>query len=59
MKTDALKTLGPLKKAYAKHADKERAAAMAKYMKERFVYYGIPSPLRKSIDREFLHPWQT
>lgn len=49
--------LEPLKQSYAQHADKERAAAMAKYMKDRFAYYGIPSPLRKELDRAFLQEY--
>src|SRR5262245_14518325 len=49
--------LEPLKKSYAKHADKERAAAMAKYMKDRFAYFGIPSPERKALDKAFLEEY--
>lgn len=49
--------LEPLKKSYSQHADKARAAAMAKYMKDRFQYYGIPSPLRKELDRAFLQEY--
>ena len=46
--------LSPLGKLYLAHADKERAVSMAKYMKDNFEYFGIPSPQRKAIEKEFV-----
>lgn len=46
--------LSPLEKQFRQHADKERAAAMARYMKDHFQYFGIPSPERNAIEKEFL-----
>lgn len=39
-------------------ANPELAAPMAKYMKNKFIYLGIPSPLRKSLIQIHLHPNQ-
>lgn len=36
------------------HADPVTAAPMAKYMKNKFDYFGIKSPLRKEISKPFL-----
>lgn len=36
---------------YARHADAERAAQMRAYMRDRFPFFGIPAPLRRSLDR--------
>lgn len=38
---------------YKAAADRERSLAMSKYMKGLFVFYGIPSPLRKEIQKEW------
>ncbi len=35
-------------------ADPSTAIPMAKYMKNKFVYFGIKSPLRKEISKPFL-----
>lgn len=50
--------LAPLEKIYRKHADKQRADAMAKYMKGKFDFFGIMSPIRKELDREFLRQYR-
>ncbi len=34
--------------------DEEKAFEMAKYMRNKFVFYGIPTPKRKAIYKEFL-----
>lgn len=47
--------LAPLEKSYRNHAAQERALQMARYMKDHFAYFGIPSPLRKEIERDFFH----
>jgi len=41
-------------KTFEKHADSDLAIPMAKYMKHRFIYYGIKSPVRKEISATFL-----
>lgn len=46
--------LQQLEEAYKANADSKRAIDMARYMKNRFEFFGIPSPLRKSIEREFV-----
>lgn len=46
--------LFPLEKQFRKHADKERAAAMARYMKDQFKFFGLPGPLRNAIEKEFI-----
>ena len=38
-----------IKKLFAEHSDKENAIAMAEYMRNLFVFYGIPTPKRKAI----------
>ncbi|MCF8405755.1 MAG: DNA alkylation repair protein [Bacteroidales bacterium] len=43
----------PLEKLFRDQADNSKASAMKKYMKGQFEYYGIPSPDRKLIVREF------
>jgi 3-methyladenine DNA glycosylase AlkD len=39
---------------FEEHADSENAFQMKKYMKERFEYWGIKSPLRRELIRDFL-----
>jgi len=43
-----------IKKAFEENRDAENAIAMSKYMRDMFKYYGIPTPLRKSIYKELL-----
>jgi 3-methyladenine DNA glycosylase AlkD len=42
----------PLEIAFHKHSDAGIAVPMKKYMKDRYDYFGIKSPLRKEIYRE-------
>ena len=35
-------------------ADPDKAAAMSAYMRDQFVYLGIPTPRRRELSREFL-----
>jgi 3-methyladenine DNA glycosylase AlkD len=44
--------------ALAANADPERAAAMAAYMKNRFPFFGIPSPERRRISRRVIGRWK-
>ena len=39
----------PLSRRYQEAANPERAAAMKKYMKDHFEFYGIPTGERRSI----------
>ncbi|MCD4698437.1 MAG: DNA alkylation repair protein [Bacteroidales bacterium] len=45
--------LKPLDKLFRQHADGQRAASMKKYMKGQFEYFGIQSPVRRSIVKVF------
>lgn len=47
------KGIHALVEAFEFYEDKANALAMAKYMKGRFQYYGIKSPLRKDIQKEW------
>jgi 3-methyladenine DNA glycosylase AlkD len=44
----------PLKEFYIETANPQNAAAMQKYMKDNFVYFGIKTPERKLIYKEFI-----
>lgn len=39
---------------FSKHQNNDRALSMSKYMKGHFQFFGIPSPLRKNIQKEWL-----
>jgi len=39
---------------FEQHADSNLAKPMAKYMKNRFIYFGIKSPMRKEISKPYL-----
>ncbi len=43
-----------LKTAFERTADPEKAVAMAAYMRDRFAFYGIPTPERKAIYKDLL-----
>lgn len=36
------------------HADADKAAGMAAYMRDKFVYLGIPTPLRRKLGKPFI-----
>lgn len=46
--------LQPLFAMFQKNQDAERAAAMSKYMRDQFVFYGLPTPLRRQLISTFL-----
>jgi 3-methyladenine DNA glycosylase AlkD len=46
--------LNPLIAAFDNAANAEQAVPMAKYMKNKFVFWGIPAPERRKIISEFL-----
>lgn len=39
---------------FSQHADQEKAIAMEKYMRDQFRFFGIKSPDRKEITKQFL-----
>ena len=43
-----------LKTLFESRQDQENSAAMAKYMKNRFIFYGIATPERKELYKDFL-----
>ncbi len=43
-----------IKKLFEQNANKEKATQEARYMRDKFSFYGIHTPLRKSIYKEFL-----
>ena len=49
-----MKKYEELKSVFEANADAENAVSMAKYMKEHFQFYGIPSPKRKEITKPFI-----
>lgn len=48
-----------LKKQMESHADPLQAKKMAAYMKNHFLFYGIPSPKRKALYKDFLKEEKT
>lgn len=43
-----------LRELLERHRDEERAEKMAAYMKNNFKFYGLPSPDRKKITKDFI-----
>ena len=43
-----------VKRTFEENQDQENAVKMAKYMRDLFVFYGIPTPKRKKLYRDFL-----
>lgn len=43
-----------VRKRFEENADPENAVKMAKYMRNRFIFYGMPTPKRKKLYRDFL-----
>jgi len=43
-----------IKKIFEANEDKENAIQMAKYMRDMFPFYGIASPERKELYKDFL-----
>lgn len=50
----AVEYLAPLIEAFEHAADSERAVQMSKYMKNRFPFWGIPTPERNAMVKQFL-----
>lgn len=53
MNTTIPEYLEPLRNSFEKNADMEIAISMKKYMRDKFEFFGIPSPRRKEIYKEF------
>ena len=43
-----------IRKRFEAREDKEAAAAMSKYMRNLFDFYGLPTPKRKEVYRDFI-----
>ena len=43
-----------IKKLFEEQSDEENAISMSKYMRNLFKFYGIPTPKRKAIYKDFL-----
>lgn len=43
-----------MKKAFESREDKEKAMTMSKYMRNLFDFYGIPTPKRKEVYKDFI-----
>ena len=61
MSTDGfvLTGLDALQRGFEERQDPERAVAMARYMRDQFVFYGIPAPSQRSVARTALRPLPT
>ena len=44
-----------LKEVFEQEQNPEKAAAMSKYMKNKFVFYGIATPERKQLYKDFIN----
>ena len=54
--SDPVYFAGALRAALAAQADPARAAPMAAYMQQRFVFFGIPTPLRRALVMPLIAP---
>lgn len=43
-----------LERVFSKNADRKRSLPMKKYMRDQFEFFGLYSPARKSVTKEFL-----
>ena len=43
-----------IKKIFESREDKENAIAMSKYMRNMFDFYGLPTPKRKEVYKDFI-----
>jgi 3-methyladenine DNA glycosylase AlkD len=46
--------LTPLKELFENHANRENTEHMKRYMRDQFEFYGIKTPGRKELQKEFL-----
>jgi 3-methyladenine DNA glycosylase AlkD len=57
--TAGVERIEALAAAFDVRRDPEKATAMAAYMKDRFRFFGVPSPERRAVQREVLGDWRT
>ncbi|PID66264.1 MAG: DNA alkylation repair protein [Gammaproteobacteria bacterium] len=50
-----MNTYSTIKKRFAAEQNKEKAVRMADYMQNRFRFYGIQTPLRRTLYKDFLN----
>jgi 3-methyladenine DNA glycosylase AlkD len=50
---DTMQYIGDIKQLFEQYRDKEKAIQMEKYMKNHFEFFGIPSPQRNEITKQF------
>lgn len=43
-----------VKKRFEEQEDRENAVRMSKYLRDQFAFYGLPTPKRKALYRDFL-----
>ena len=43
-----------VKKRFEEQEDRENAVKMSRYMRELFPFYGLPTPKRRALYRDFL-----
>ena len=50
-----LKTFRDIKEIFSSHANEDDAKKMAAYMRNNFDFYGIKTPTRRQISRDFVN----
>ena len=43
-----------IREVFREHQNEEQAAKMARYMRDQFPFYGLPSPLRKELEKPYI-----
>ena len=43
-----------VKKRFEEQEDRENAVRMSKYLRDQFAFYGLPTPKRKALYKDFL-----
>lgn len=49
-----METYERIKELFEAHGDAQRAAAMSAYLRDQFLFYGIPTPQRRALIRLLL-----
>lgn len=47
-----------IRHSFSSHADEQKAEGMSKYMRGHFVFFGIPTPLRRSLSKGFIREFK-
>lgn len=45
--------IAAVKTLFEAHQDAEQAASMSRYMRDQFLFYGIPAPQRRKLYRPY------